>query len=71
MPFEASIILVKSPNNFAKCLTISSNVIRVVYHVISGHVCSIHVKWHLCLYHVLLVDNGKFAYISVENGDNC
>ena len=55
MPFKASIILVKSHNYIIQCLKISSNVIRVVYHVISGHVRSIHVKWYMCLHHVPLV----------------
>ena len=55
MPFIASIILVKSHYYIIQCLKISSNVIRVVYHVISGHVCSIHGKWHMCLHHVRLV----------------
>ena len=40
-PFKASIILVKSQNYIIKCLKISSNVTRVVCHVISGHVRSI------------------------------
>ena len=44
MPFKASIILVKSHNYIIQCFKISSNVIRVVYHVISGHVRSIHVS---------------------------
>ena len=68
MPFKASIILVKSHNYIIKCLKISSNIVRVVYHVISGHVRKIHVKWHMCLYHVA---QWGFAYISVENSDNC
>ena len=55
MPFKARIILVKSHDYIIQCLKISSNVIRVVYHVISGHVRSIHVKWHMCLHHVPLV----------------
>ena len=37
------------------CLKISPNVIRVVYHVISGNVHSIHVKWHMCPYFVPLM----------------
>ena len=55
MPFKASIILVKSHNYIMKCLKISSNAIRIVNHVISGHVRSIKVKWHMCLHHVPLV----------------
>ena len=71
MPFKASIIiLVKSHNYTIKCLKISSNIVRVVYHVISGHVRKIHVKWHMCLYHVPLVAQWGFAYISVENSAN-
>ena len=45
MPFKANIILVKSHNYIIQCLKIPSNVIRVVYHVISGHVRSIHLKF--------------------------
>ena len=73
MPFKASIILVKSHNYIIKCLKISSSIVRVVYHVISGHVRKIHVKWHMCLCHVPLVAQGAqwgFAYISVENSAN-
>ena len=55
IPFKAIIILVKSHNYIIQCLKISSNVIRVVYHVISGHARSIHVKWYMCLQHVPLV----------------
>ena len=55
MPFKARIILVKSHIYIIQCLKISCHVIRVVYHVISGHVRSIHVKWHMSLYHVPLV----------------
>ena len=55
MPYKASIILVKSHNYIIQCIKISSNVIRVVYNVISGHVRSKNRKWHMCLHHVLLV----------------
>ena len=74
MPFTASIILVKSHNYIIKCLKISSNIVRVVYYVISGHVRSIRVKWHMCLYHVPLVAQVAqwvFAYISIENSAYC
>ena len=54
-PFKASIILVESHNYIIQCLKKSSNVIRAAYHVISGHVLSIHLKWHMCLHHVPLV----------------
>ena len=51
MQFKASIILVKSHNYIIKCLKISSNIVRVVYHVISGHVRSAT----MCLHHMPLV----------------
>ena len=49
MPFKARIILVKSHNYIIQCLKICCHGIRVVYHVISGHVRSIHGKWHVSL----------------------
>ena len=49
------IIQFRSHNYIIKCLKISSTVIRVAYHVISGHVRSMNVKWHMCTYHVPLV----------------
>ena len=38
MSFKASIILFRSHNYIINFLNISSNVVRVVYYVISGHV---------------------------------
>ena len=55
MPFKSSIIQFRSHNYIINCLKISSTVFRVAYHVISGHVRSMNVKWHMCTYHVPLV----------------
>ena len=65
MPFKASIIQFRSHNYIINCLKISSTVIRVAYHVISGHVRSMNVKWHKCTYHVPLVAQREISlYLS-------